>query len=550
MKKLLLTLLLTLNCSLAFAAISANAVWDVRSSADAGNAGGGFFVTGASGTDYSKQNSPQYALTGVTSAGAGNTILTASAATDMVGNGLRVVSGTNFTQSWFEITSVVAGVSITVSTNAAGTAITTGVGAAGVVNIGGALSLGASGTFGDDAVFEQMQGGNKAYVKNGTYTIGENISVAATSATITNPIFVEGYNSTQADNPTGSSRPTWTGGANTLAFGATTGYWYFKNLIITTTEAAGLDLGSANSGGFVENCKVTNTSTTTGRVSISPAGNSQIFNSEIVSQNGNGISSAGDNAIRVIGSYLHDSVKGHVSGASNRHVFFGNIFEANTTSDIEIGNTTNAAATVVNNIFYGSEAKLGTGFNLTGSATGEAGIYNNIFYGKDTGVSANTTNKQSNYENYNDFNNNTTNRTLFNTGVNSITTAPSFAGASQLTGTTATTSGSVLTQSGGDFSTVTDNIDYLHVTSGTGVTTGIYLITSHTSTTLTVNNALGTSSGGDVVWFVPVGHNFRIGANLKATGFPGAVNSNSSESTGYLDMGALQRQEGTGIFVQ
>ena len=120
-------------------ALSASTVWEVRAGgSDTANGGG--FVTGASGTDYSQQNSPQYSLTGLTSAGAGNVILTASASADMIGNILRVTGGTNFTVGWFQITAVSVGVSITVSTNSAGTGVTTGVGASGTAAVGGALA--------------------------------------------------------------------------------------------------------------------------------------------------------------------------------------------------------------------------------------------------------------------------------------------------------------------------------------------------------------------------------------------------------------------------
>lgn len=119
--------------------LSANTHWDVRPATGSDNNGGGF-VQGATGTDYSQQASPQYALTGIASAGAGNVVLSAAAAADMVGNIAKVISGTNFTTGFFEILSVVAGVSITFSTNKAGTAICTGAGASGVINIGGSLA--------------------------------------------------------------------------------------------------------------------------------------------------------------------------------------------------------------------------------------------------------------------------------------------------------------------------------------------------------------------------------------------------------------------------
>lgn len=140
-------------------ALSSSTVWEVRTGgSDTANGGG--FVTGASGTDYSQQNSPQYSLTGLTSAGAGNVILTASASADMVGNILRVTGGTNFTVGWFQITAVSVGVSITVSTNSAGTAVTTGVGATGTAAVGGALNSPGI------ASSQMTVAGMIAYVKN------------------------------------------------------------------------------------------------------------------------------------------------------------------------------------------------------------------------------------------------------------------------------------------------------------------------------------------------------------------------------------------------
>src|SRR5271155_31095 len=112
-------------------------VWEVRTATGSDNNGGGW-VPGASGTDYSQQTSPQYALTGVASAGSGNTVLSSSAAAAMVGNIAQCVSGTNYNTGFFEVVSVSVGVSITFSINAAGNSICTGVGASGVINIGGA----------------------------------------------------------------------------------------------------------------------------------------------------------------------------------------------------------------------------------------------------------------------------------------------------------------------------------------------------------------------------------------------------------------------------
>lgn len=114
-------------------ALSAPIIWRVFGGTGASTNGGGFNPS-ATGTDWSNQAAAQYSLTGLTTAGAAALIATTAASADMVGNVLHVNSGTNFTVGFYEILSVVVGVSITVDRNA-----TTGVGAAGAAAVGGAL---------------------------------------------------------------------------------------------------------------------------------------------------------------------------------------------------------------------------------------------------------------------------------------------------------------------------------------------------------------------------------------------------------------------------
>jgi hypothetical protein len=201
---------------------------------------------------------------------------------------------------------------------------------------------------------------------------------------------------------------------------------------------------------------------------------------------------------------------------------------------------------------YGREAKVGNGLNLSGTTSPHDRITSNIFYGLTTGILVSTVAQGTNLGSKNNFFNNTTDATLYTKEPDALALNPNFTSASQLTGTTATTSGSVLTDSGASFTGVTDSVDYLHVVSGTGVTVGCYLINSHTSTTLTVNNALGTSSGGDVVYWVTNGHNFAIGTNLQAKGVPGVFQAGLT--TAYQDVGAVQHQgtasSNTGFFIQ
>ncbi len=82
----------------------------------------------------------------------------------------------------------------------------------------------------------------------------------------------------------------------------------------------------------------------------------------------------------------------------------------------------------------------------------------------------------------------------------------------------------------------------MRIVSGTGVTAGIYGIASVDSETqITTDITLTAEATANKVFSIPVGHNYAIGTNLKAGGFPGAFPAGLT--TGYTDIGAAQRQE-------
>lgn len=184
-------------------AVATTTTWEVRATGASDNNGGGF-VPGASGTDWSQQNSPQYALTGIASAGAGNTILSAAAAADMVGNVTQVISGTNFNTGFFQVVSVVAGVSITFSTNGPGQSICTGVGASGVLNIGGALLTMAK-------VLLAAISQNFIWC-TGTFTVTTALLFSSAFNSGTIPTTFQGYGSSRGD----TGRATWTSSTNSV----------------------------------------------------------------------------------------------------------------------------------------------------------------------------------------------------------------------------------------------------------------------------------------------------------------------------------------------
>lgn len=226
-------------------ALAINTVWEVQPTAGSDNNGGGF-VSNGTGTDWTQQTSPQYALTGLASAGSGNVVLSAAASVDMVGNIAQVISGTNFTVGFYQILSVVAGVSITFGTNNAAGSICSGVGASGVINIGGALAT-------ISAAYAAAFTSNIVWVKDtGTYTATAALSltkingaggasspvVPANGVTGGNPFLFIGYTSTRGDG----GKVTWTTATNSIALvisgGSNATNYCFTNFAFTTSASS------------------------------------------------------------------------------------------------------------------------------------------------------------------------------------------------------------------------------------------------------------------------------------------------------------------------
>ena len=427
-------------------ALNAACVFELRTTGAATNGGG--YKTGASGTDFSQQDAAQYALTGGTTIGADAVFLHASAAADMVGNVCKI-SGTNFTTGWYEIISVVAGVSMTMDRACASAA-----GALGVCNVGGAVS-----TF-QDAMFETLEPGNKVWVKAGTYT-SSSMNVAK-DGTTTAPITVEGYNSSRGDNPTGTNRPylNWSSG-DLCILGDN--YWIFKHLRVDTNSANGLR--ADNSCIFI-NCKAAGTVAGI----VTGANNSGIFigcEISVSSNSGTAILANGGGLLKIIGCYIYksgsptDTVGIDVSSATVSFLL-NNIISGFATG--VLCSPSSVSTAMSGNTFYGASSPSGIGVNFNG--TTNILFTNNIVYGLATGVTNSTLDGASLFD-YNDFYNNTTNRTNCPTGTSDLALDPSFTNA------------------------------------GTG--------------------------------------DFSVGTALKATGFPGVFPGGAS--TGYLDVGAVQRQE-------
>lgn len=492
--------------------------------------------------DYSQGTATIQGFTNLGSA-SGSTTLTDNSSAGLMrktfaGNVICISAGTNATVGWYEIVSVTNtnSVVLDVTPHGANTmSATTG-------KVGGAISLGGSTTgIDDNDVFTKLVASGttstRFFIKgNTTYTPA--VAVTTTGGANAWPVLIEGYATSRGDRPLGSTRPIIACGANVFSGGANT---QLAHLIGTGTGTAVFSLTGTTNNDLIFGCKVVNSSTTAGRAAIKAL---KAISCEVISYRGIGIQClASDKTFTALFNYVHDCNVGMTNDTTaSGGVICDNIIEGCVTHSLDLSTVANPKFVIIRNTIYGAENKLGTGINFVASANNVV-MFDNNFSGLATAVSHPTANS-SVYCDYNNYFNNTANiNTVGNLqfGAHDAAANPTFTTVAQLTGTTATTSGSVLTQGGGDFSTVTDGVDFLYLKSGTGITAGVYGIVSHTATTLTLDIAPGTSAVADKSWQITTGHNFAIGTNLKGLGYPGDFPA--ALSTGSSDIGAVSRLE-------
>ncbi len=390
-------------------AITANTVYEFRTTGDDLNGGGYDGTIASAGTDWSQQDAAQYSYTLAATSGAGAVVLAADAAADMVGNIIRIASGTNFTAGFYQIISVVAGVSFTTDRNCA-----TGVGASGNIKIGGARKLLSSNSFAAALV-----AGNTVWVKSGSYTMGTNFS-SATNGTAAAPMNLLGYDSSRGDNPTGANRPTLACGTNTFATG---NFWIMRNFIMTGSSTNGLNTGSQNDCTLI-NIKSTNTSASSLSAAIRLGQQVRVIDCEMINANGIGATIANTNSY-IFGCYIHGSLEGiHLNSNISGAVILSTIIAGCASGIVMAGG--NLIEYISNNTIFGAETPSGTGILSTaGNAIKQSIFLNNIIYGFTTGVNLGSS-QPSNYWDYNDFYNNTTARTNVTAGDHDVAIDPGF----------------------------------------------------------------------------------------------------------------------------
>lgn len=491
--------------------------------------------------DYSQATTATYNPSDGASAAASTTFTSATGGfkPTHVGNLMRIhtIGTGSGTTGWYEIVSYNSATSVVLDASPS---------VGGISNVtfyvGGAISLGTAGTPSDDAFFESLISSStsaaRVYIKSGTYNLGIAVNVTTGTGNASNPIVLSGYNTLRGDAPTGSTRPVINGGSFTFQTGLN---WDIYNLIFTSTSTGTLQI---KAGSKIVNCKIMNTSTTAGRYAIQGLIDSFIYKCEVVSYDGFGISSSGSSnqSYTVMNCYVHDCNIGLTTGTNDFPIqISGCIFSNCTTSAIDATASNRSSIFVNNNTLYGAENKLGIGVNIASGAT-DIRLINNIIYGFVTGIAHADTNQKVGYSNYNCLFNNTTNLSNWASNITGITLDPDF-NITQLTGSTATISGSTLTAAAaGTFTNVVAGRDYIYVSSGIGATVGRYGIVSIDGTfaTLTLDKTIGTSGVGDKVWQITIGADFTPGTNLAGIGspvlFPGGY------STSFMDIGAVQRQ--------
>lgn len=487
------------------------------------------------GIDYSQSNSSRYTATDLTGATTTCTSATNPFTAQMVGNLIQFTAGTGVTQGWYEIVSVAAGTATL--DRSAGTTFSVVT-----YNTGGAISLGSSTTNRTDNNFfgiaqSSITASGHYFIKGGTnitYSMGGAVSTINTGNAKW-PILWEGYASIRGDRPTGITKPTLAFGGNGCAAAANTDTYALN---FTGTSAALFSQAGSCKAFF---CKFLNSSTSISRIGCSMNINSQVIMCESVSYNGFAITGPAT-AGSINSCYIHDSSIGIRLGASASCWILTNLIIGNTTDGVLFNTAVTSPGLLQGNTIYGAENKLGVGVNYNTGSTNSV-VMNNIIYGLTTGITHADT-ETIDFGDYNDYFNNTTDVSNFPKGPHDLALNPTFTNVIQVTGTTATSSGSVLTVSGGGVGSLVPGQDYLQIKSGTGVTVGMYGITGVTSTTITTDNALGTSVSGNIVWQVTTGRNFGIGTNLQAKGYPGIFPG--ALTTGYLDIGAAQAQSGGG----
>jgi len=386
-------------------AILATAVWEVRPTNGDNTFGGGYDagIAGA-GTDYSQQTAAQLSLTDlVSTASTTITSVTGGFTTAMIGNALRLNSGTGATVGFYFITASPDANTITVD-RASGTY------ADGAGKIGGATkSLSGQTT---TTLAASLVGDNFAHIKNEAWDESATLSVSTASGT---KITIEGYNAARGDAPTGTNRPLNDRNSAGVPLTITGTGYHIRHLRFTRSSAQGVT-GSGTA--WFYNCQSYNNVTS----GFATTGTYNYIGCESNNNTTTGFD-IGNTSSSLFGCYSHDNTTTGLSGVGGSPSIHQNIFEANASHGLSF--SSGPALRMSNNTIDGNTGASTDGLNF-GSLTASLVCINNIFSnnGRD-GVRA-TDGDVAFAANNCFFGNAGVARTLFTIGINDVTSDPAF----------------------------------------------------------------------------------------------------------------------------
>lgn len=389
-----------------YSAVDATIEWEVRTTGNNDN-GGGYDLTNNGGTDYSQQDAAQLTLTDLATSGVGVTTLTSVTGgftSAMVDNIIQIKSGTNVTAGFYEIDVYTDTNTVTLSS-----APDDGVGgiASGTGSVGGGLLT-------LEKVDDAVVAGNIIHVKSGSYAELLNLETAGADGL---PIIWRGYHTSHNDEPIGANRPIIEGGSTrTNCLVADQGGNVFEHFIFQNATADGVVGGQYQT---YLNCRFTNNGangidTTTISTLISCEGDT------------NGLYQLWGGAdTTYIFCYAHDGTNAGINVA-NVSSAIGSISDTNGGHNFY---SASYAFRYINCVSYNSTTN-GYVFNQTTWARGSA-IINCIAKDNGTyGFDRESTTDTYPYFDYNCYHNNTTaNLNNLASGLNDITSDPSFVNA-------------------------------------------------------------------------------------------------------------------------
>lgn len=398
-------------------AIGATTVWEVRGTTGNSNNGGGY---SSGGTDYSQQDTAQLNPTDLATAGASSTItsVTGGFTSAMVGNIIKIASGTNFVTGYYEIITFTDANTLILDR-----VCDSGVGSSGVGYIGGATNH-------PQTIKDGVVAGNTIYIQFATYVkVGANAfvlnsTIAGGNAT---PITWEGYNTTRGDAPKSTDRPVLDGNSNTTNVLSNSGngnvykYLHFKDATgVNIIPTAGASVGTL----FIY-CR----SSSAGTSGLAPNGSGavRLMFCEFDTNGTHGVTNS-QGGIEVFGCYIHDNTNNGAAVSSD--AASGNFYFTIIESNGGVGFNLFHNGIAFNCLAYNNTGASSDGFSFGDNASTitSIGMVNNISINNGRyGFNRIGTTQVIPYFDFNLYNGNATaGLNNLTAGTNDVTSAPTF----------------------------------------------------------------------------------------------------------------------------